>query len=159
MDRARRYHLTTASLLSEDGAALQRRLRKDFLALVDAAQLLGQTKAQFQKTRISTGVMRCHHFSRKVLIQRVDLERAELIWQISDLRRLLLQLSIATLALPCAGENGTDDRGQDAWISRTPSVYISVIYRCLKIIESGRLKVISKTSRQSSYSPSKRDDF
>lgn len=61
--------------------ALQCRLRKDFLPLVDAAQLLGQTKAQFQKTWISTSVMRCHHFSRKVLIQRVDLERAELIWR------------------------------------------------------------------------------
>lgn len=61
--------------------ALQYRLRKNFLPLVDAAQLLGQTKAQFQKTWISTGVMRYHYFSRKVLIQRVDLERAELIWR------------------------------------------------------------------------------
>ncbi len=61
--------------------ALQRRLRKDFLPLADAAQLLGQTKAQFHKTWISTGAMRCHYLSRKVLIQRVDLERAELIWR------------------------------------------------------------------------------
>ena len=61
--------------------ALQCRLRKDFLPLVDAAQLLGQTKAQFHKTWISTGAMRCHYLSRKVLIQRVDLERAELIWR------------------------------------------------------------------------------
>ena len=61
--------------------ALQNRLREDFLPLVDAAQRLGQTKAQFQKTWISTNVMRCYPFARTVLIQRVDLERAELIWR------------------------------------------------------------------------------
>lgn len=61
--------------------ALQHRLDKDFLPIANAARRLGQTEAQFWKTWISTGVMRCHRFSRRAVIERVDLERAEVIWR------------------------------------------------------------------------------
>lgn len=60
---------------------LKLRIANEFIAVDAAAQLLDQTPNEFMRTWISTGMVRCHSFARKRLIERTEFLRVQEIWE------------------------------------------------------------------------------
>lgn len=73
-NRRQQFHL-------QDIHVLQKTLASDYLAIRNAAEELGQTIAQFQKTWVDTGLIKIRRFANRRLASKVDLTHAKEIWR------------------------------------------------------------------------------